>query len=199
MALKCVNMAGQRAVDDAGVRLPRTMPCAEDLVPMAHHEGGHHEARPRRWVEEADTLPAEAMTTAYVDGRALVIGASTDPNPVSLAPDAVSALGHLADANIDIVLLGVAASDDGAQPSLPVAARLPELPAGAVGWLIAGTAAACAQARASRGLRTILVGSVSPARGLAGRACDLEARDLTDAALTIIAAEAMDSMRRAAP
>jgi hypothetical protein len=139
------------------------------------------------------------MTTAYVDGRALVVGASADPDPVSLAPDAVSALGHLAEASIDIVLVGVAPSDDAAQSQLPVAARLPELPAGAVGWLIAGTAATCAQARTRRGLRTILVGPASPARGMAGRACDLEARDLTDAALTIIAAEAMDSMRRADP
>lgn len=132
------------------------------------------------------------MTTVYVDARALFVGGAAGTDAARLAPDADSALDHLRAAGFDVVLLGDADAVTGVDRAVPVQARLPELPEDPRGWMVVGDAAACAQGRPSRRLRTILVGPAAPARGLASRACDLEARDLTDAALTILAAEAME-------
>jgi hypothetical protein len=146
------------------------------------------------------------MTTVYIDLPALFVGATAGFDAARLAPDAGSALGHLRDAGLEIVLLGAASAAgalgvDGAVGTDGNHAgtdehrghdRVQQLPGDATGWLVVGDAAACAQGRACRRLRTILVGPASPARGQAQRACDLEARDLTDAALTILAAVAME-------
>ena len=136
------------------------------------------------------------MTTVYVDAHALVVGGAAG-QAVRLAPDARSAMAHLREAGLQVVLLGGADVIGGAEGA-PSWAELPELPEDAHGWMVVGDAAACAQGRPCRHLRTILVGPAAPARGLASRACDVEARDLTDAALTILASEAMDPAREVA-
>lgn len=136
----------------------------------------------------------------YVDGSALVVAGVTDPRHVELAPDAASALLYLADAGLDVALVG--AAGDPAPPQtdarLTRIARYAELPERAEGWLVVGEAGACAQARGHPRLKTMLVAPVSPSHGHASRACDVEARDLTDAALSIIALEAMDPAGAAA-
>ena len=53
------------------------------------------------------------------------------------------------------------------------------------------------EARTRRGLRTILVGPAVPGRGLSHRASDLEARDLVDAVLVILTADAMPDAKQA--
>jgi hypothetical protein len=147
------------------------------------------------------------MTTVYVDARALVVGGAADPGAVRLAPDARSAMDHLREAGLEVVLLGGADAiggtgasgrDAGGDEGAPGWTQLPELPEDPRGWMLVGDAAACARGRPCRHLRTILVGPAAPARGLASRACDVEARDLTDAALTILASEAMEPAREVA-
>jgi hypothetical protein len=136
----------------------------------------------------------------YVDGSALVVAGAADPRHVELAPDVTSALLHLADAGLDVALVG--AAGDPAPPRtdarLARVTRYAELPERAEGWLVVGQAAACMQARDHPRLKTMLVAPASPSHGQASRACDLEARDLTDAALSIIALEAMDPAGAAA-
>lgn len=133
------------------------------------------------------------MTTVYVDTRALLVAGVAGPDAARLAPDADSALGHLREAGHHVVLLGSAGI--GLEEVGSGRIRLAELPDDPQGWMVAGDAAACAQGRPYRHLRTILVGPAAPSRGLASRTCDLEARDLTAAALTILAAEAMEPQR----
>lgn len=140
--------------------------------------------------------------TVYVDTRALRLAGAAGPDSVRIAPDAESALGHLRGAGLEVVLVGRADAVSRAEEPRAGWARLPELPELPMdpqGWMIVGDTAACAQARPYRHLRTILVGPAAPARGLASRACDVEARDLTDAALTILASEAMEPARGVAP
>jgi hypothetical protein len=139
------------------------------------------------------TAGSAPMTTVYVDTRALFVGGAAGSDAARLAPDADSALDHLREAGIEVVLLGGA--DAGREEAVHGRVRLADLPEDPRGWMVVGDAAACARGRPCRHLRTILVGPAAPARGLASRACDVEARDLTDAALTIIAAEAMEPAR----
>lgn len=138
------------------------------------------------------------MTTVYVDTRALFVGGAADPNPARLAPDAGSALDHLRKAGLEVVLLGDADAIASLQGAVRARLRLHELPQDPQGWMLAGNASACARGRPCRRLRTILVGPATPGSGLASRACDVEARDLTDAVLTILAAEAMGPAREMA-
>lgn len=140
------------------------------------------------------------MTTVYVDARALLVGGIAGRDAARPAPDARSALDHLGEADLEVVLLvgddaipGLAEAIAGLEGAGPGWARLPGLPEDPQGWMVAGDAAACTRGRPCRRLRTILVGPAAPGHGLASRACDAEARDLTDAALTILAAEAMES------
>jgi hypothetical protein len=130
------------------------------------------------------------MTTVYIDTHALVVGGAGGPEAARLAPDAGSAIDHLRGAGLEVVLLGGDGTGvaDGPLLAQAVSTELPEDPHG---WMIVGDPGTCARGRPWRRLRTILVGPAAPARGLASRACDEEARDLTDAALTILAAEAM--------
>lgn len=138
------------------------------------------------------------MTTVYVDAPALFVAGAAGSDAARLAPDADSAVGHLREAGLEVVVLGVADALRGLEGAAVGWPRLPELPEDPQGWLVVGDPVACAQRRTCRRLRTVLVGPAAPARGLASRACDVEARDLTDAALTILAAEAMEPARATA-
>ncbi len=135
------------------------------------------------------------MTTVYVDAAALFVAGAAGPDTARLAPDGNSSLEHLHEAGLEVVLLGRAEAVTGLEGAVPGWVLLPELPEDPRGWMVVGDPASCARGRPSRRLRTILVGPAAPARGLASRACDVEARDLTDAALTILAAEAMEPAR----
>jgi hypothetical protein len=105
-------------------------------------------------------------------------------------PEAAAAIRHLIEADCRVVLWG---PPDGARNgTVPAEVEsATALPDNAAGWLVTADEARCGEARSHRGLRTILVGPSVPGRGLAHRASDLEARDLVDAALAILAADAM--------
>ena len=106
-------------------------------------------------------------------------------------PEAGAAIGHLVDAGHRVVLLGPGGSRD-AEAATYAGIELAEtLPHDAGGWLVTADEARCNEVRGHRRLRTILVGPSTPDRGLAGRPYDRVARDLVDAALVILAADAM--------
>jgi hypothetical protein len=113
------------------------------------------------------------MTRVFVDAR-LVSGPS----------DLTEPLRHLEDAGYGLVLLDGAT--DGDLHGLPTVDDLPHEPGA---WFLAAEPSRCAHARALA-LRSILVGPNVESGGLPER-CDLRARDLVDAALTILATEAM--------
>ena len=144
-----------------------------------------------RHAQQIDATPGSRPI--YLDAGALVAATAVVGRPGRLLPDATPALRHLRDAQHDVVLTGspqpVAAVLAAWRDAAPVAR--PELPADAVGWLVTNDAAACAAARGTRGIRTVLVGPATPGRGLAHRPADVEARDLVDAVLRILATEAM--------
>jgi hypothetical protein len=113
--------------------------------------------------------------------------ASGDPVTVPGAPEA---LGYLADALHEVVLLGYAEVPriEGLPADIRVEAELPSHP-DAGSWLITDDPDGCG--RRAPGLRTILVG---PRRAPTNRPtvrCDVEARDLGAAVMEILAREAM--------
>ena len=115
------------------------------------------------------------MTTIYLDGSA------------TLEPGAANQLGHLVDAGHEVVL--VAPADHPSAGLLAWAGRLPAMPdAPARGsWYLTSDPATCGDRQP--GLRTILIGPRAHAPG--PTRCDGAARDLRDAVLEILAADAM--------
>lgn len=136
---------------------------------------------------------AEQRVVVWVDRGALDmetrIGREIE---IRTQPEADTAIRHLVDADYRVVLVG-------ADPSFVVedvttyagVELAPALPDDASGWLVTSDEVRCGAVRRHRGLRTILVGPTIPDRGLAQRVSDHEARDLVDAALIILAADAM--------
>ena len=117
----------------------------------------------------------ELMTTIYIDGSA------------ALQPDASANLTHLPEAGHELVLVApedhpalAAATWTGRVESVP-----DEPPRGS--WLVTADPATCADRKV--GLRTVLIGP----RGDGPRPtrCDGTARDLRDAVLEILTADAM--------
>ncbi len=135
----------------------------------------------------------EPQVTVWIDREALEIrtrvGRGTEQR---VQPEADAALRHLVAAGCRVVLWGPAGAIESASGD---AARTVEscesLPDDAVGWLVTADELRCGEARGRPGLRTILVGPSVPDRNLSHRASDVEARDLVDAALVILTADAM--------
>jgi hypothetical protein len=129
----------------------------------------------------------EGQITVWIDRGTLAIetrvGRSTALREL---PEAASALRHLVEADCRVVLLGA----DGPGDTPAGVESTDSLPPDASGWLLTNDPDRCAEVRGRR-LRTILIGPSDPARGLAHRASDLEARGLVDAVLVILAADAM--------
>jgi hypothetical protein len=115
------------------------------------------------------------MTTIFLDGSALVELGALDQ------------LAHLADAGNDLVL--VAPSDHGSRTLLAWAGHRPALPEDPPrgSWYVTADPATCTDRRP--GLRTLLVGPRG--EGRRPTRCDSRARDLRDAVLEILAADAM--------
>ena len=116
------------------------------------------------------------MVTIFVDGSA------------ALQPGASSRLAHLVDADRELVLVAPAG-----HPSASLVAwaghlpALPDRPASG-SWFVTADPAACGVRQTS--LRTILIGPrISEPRPTR---CDVTVRDLRDAVLEILAADAMD-------
>jgi hypothetical protein len=115
------------------------------------------------------------MTTIFVDASA------------ALAPDAATHLAHLPDSGHELVLVG---ADEGVAADLAdwrqKLAGLPdEPPRGS--WYLTADAATCGDRRP--GLRTVLIGPRE--EGPRPTRCDSTARDLRDAVLEILTADAM--------
>ena len=117
------------------------------------------------------------MTTIFVDGSA------------ALAPDAAAHLAHLPETGHDLVL--VAAKGHAAGELLRWRRRLDAVPdePPRPSWYVTADPATCGDRRA--GLRTILIGPRE--EGPRPTRCDSTARDLRDAVLEILAADAMAS------
>jgi hypothetical protein len=141
----------------------------------------------------------ESQIVVWMDRDALEletrVGRETE---LRTQPEAAAAIRHLIDADCRVVVWGLAGPVDDANglglPDVETSAVLPE---DASGWLVTADEARCDEARTRRGLRTILVGPAVPGRGLAHRASDLEARDLVDAVLVILTADAMPDAKQA--
>jgi hypothetical protein len=136
---------------------------------------------------------AELQVTVWVDREALEIqtrvGRATEQR---IQPEAESAIRHLVAGDCRVVLWGPAGTVELGRSEVrgPIES-LERLPDDATGWLVTADEARCSEARGRSGLTTILVGPTVPDRNLAHRAADFEARDLLDAALVILAADAM--------
>jgi hypothetical protein len=138
----------------------------------------------------------QSHVTVWVDRDALGlrtrVGRETE---LRAQPEAGAAIRHLIDADCRVVLWG--APSGGEEAALPAEIEsTATLPDDASGWLVTADEGRCGQARNHRGLRTILVGPTVPGRGLAHRASDLEARDLLDAVLAILTADAMPEVQQ---
>lgn len=113
------------------------------------------------------------MTTIYLDQSAVA------------GSDAVDRLAHLVEAGHDLVLVTVRGDDAG--EAFP--ARIPALPADPPGgsWFVTADPATCGNRQP--GLRTLLIGPRAATPG--PTRCDSTARDLRDAVLEILTADAM--------
>jgi hypothetical protein len=135
---------------------------------------------------------AEQDVVVWVDRGALdlqtMVGRALE---LRTQPEAGTAIGHLLDAGCRVVLLGPDGSWEGDAATYAGVELAEALPDDADGWLVTADEARCGVARGHRRLRTILVGPSTPDRGLAHRPYDREARDLLDAALVILASDAM--------
>lgn len=137
------------------------------------------------------------MTRVYVDHELLVVSApgTADEAPAPRAPDAPDALRHLAEAGHELVVVGPSPVDLGNDG--PIVRWQAALGKGRLsGWYLTADVRRCSTAR-QHGLSTVLVGppvssTMSPER------CDREARDLTTAALEILATDVMGGTGTAA-
>jgi hypothetical protein len=133
-----------------------------------------------------------SLTRVYLDPSVVVApeGAAGGGSSHGTAPDAVEALGHLADGGHELLVLGTETPPALANLPLEVHAisEIPEDP-GAGSWLITDDPDSCSQR--PRGLRTILVGPKRAPSNRPAARCDLEARDLSAAVIEILAREAM--------
>ncbi|HEY6570148.1 MAG TPA: hypothetical protein VIZ22_07665 [Candidatus Limnocylindrales bacterium] len=135
----------------------------------------------------------ETRVTVWVDREALEIETRVGREMEQrVQPEADAAIRHLVEADCRVVMFGRASAVDvSASDGLPSIESLDGVPDDATGWLVTANATRCGEMRARSGLRTILVGPSDPDRNLAHRPADFEARDLLDAALVILAADAM--------
>ncbi len=135
----------------------------------------------------------EPQVTVWVDRDALELETRVGREmEVRAQPEANAAIRHLIDAECRVILWGRPGDAAGTSAApLPDVESTPTLPDDASGWLVTADEARCGDVRGRHGLRTILVGPSVPGRGLSHRASDLEARDLVDAVLVILAADAM--------
>lgn len=115
------------------------------------------------------------MITIYVDGSA------------ALQPGASNRLVHLVDADRELVL--VAPAGHPSASLLAWAGHLPAMPERPApgSWFVTADPAACGDHQST--LRTVLIGP--GARGPRPTRCDVTVRDLRDAVLEILSADAM--------
>jgi hypothetical protein len=143
----------------------------------------------------------EPRLTVWVDRDALELETRVGRElELRAQPEADAAIRHLVDADCRVVLWGHTGEMNGSgAATLPGIESAATLPDDAIGWLVTADEARCGEARGRHGLRTILVGPSVPGRGLSHRASDLEARDLVDAALVILTADAMPDAGQPVP
>ena len=127
------------------------------------------------------------VTEVYVDVAAACLDGATAASP---DPEAVRALGHLAEAGVRVVLVladAPAPPRELADVAQEVVAVIPARPAGPAFYLTSDIAR-CRGSSAA--LQTVLIGSAPPIGTV--RRCDTVARDVQAAAMEILAADAME-------
>lgn len=127
------------------------------------------------------------MTEVYVDVAAACLDGATATSP---DPEAVRALGHLADAGVRVVLVqadAAAAPLELSRIAQETVALIPPRPVGPAFYL---TSDITRCQGSSAALQTVLIGSAPPSGSV--RRCDTVARDVQAAAMEILAADAME-------
>lgn len=121
-----------------------------------------------------------------MDTAALTVAPAAG-GPGSLAPGAVEALGMLADAGHQVLIVGSADVERLVDLGLPHVDGIPDDADGA--WFLTGDPHTC-DGR-PRGCRTVFIGPTVGQRALPTRRCDDEVRDVNQAALLVLAADVM--------
>lgn len=116
---------------------------------------------------------------------------------VSLVSGAAEALRHLVDAGHTLALVGELPPGVAESLDLPLETSGADLGAGDArgSWLIVGDPEEC-RSRRRPGLRTMYVGPRRPVGHRPTARCDVEARDLTSAAIEILTQDAMTPASR---
>ncbi len=132
------------------------------------------------------------MSDIFLDPTVLVLAGSEPVNGdrAALAPGAWAALRNLADTGHRIMIVGDAAATALVADEIGVPVQsVPAIAEDASGWLIVGDPRGCETRRP--GIRTMLLGPRRAVSSAPVRHCDVEARDLAEAVLEILAREAM--------
>lgn len=134
--------------------------------------------------------PAQGpASTVYIATGAS--GVETDAGTRRRLIDTARAGRHLREFGYRVVLVrqAHAAAGNVARAERSPRPTLDALPDDPNAWLVTADADTCLQARRSGRVRTVLVGPRAPGSSALGRPADLQARNLFDAVLTIVAAE----------
>ncbi len=130
---------------------------------------------------------------AILFDAAVLVGLHADGSesgPSTLAPDAGTAIRHLAETGHRPIVVGdVALAGRATREAATPVGYVDDIPADATGWLLVGDPHRCEVRHPA--IRTMLVGPRRAATTPPVRRCDAEARDLADAVLGILAHEAM--------
>jgi hypothetical protein len=132
------------------------------------------------------------VTEVYVDvGAASIEAAAPEGGLPPVDPEAIRALGHLADAGFRVFVITAGGPEPAATLREVASAVLDAVPArpadGEQAWYLTSDIERCRGSSAY--LRTVLIGGTPP--GGSVRRCDAVARHVQAAAMEILAAEAM--------
>ena len=135
--------------------------------------------------------PAQLGPASIVYIATGATAAETDAGTRRRLLDTARAGRHLREFGYRVVLVRQvpAAARNGTAGERSLRPTLDTLPDDPNAWLVTTDPETCLQARRSGRLRTVLIGPKAPGESALGRPADVQARNLLDAVLTIVAAE----------